>query len=100
MTGDESEHETKRRAEAWSLLAQGLEPVEPPPSLRKRLLESLNGPEHFAPFVSAIARDFGVTQDAVRAALARIPDPDAWQPAILPARRSLRPTSCSSKPAR
>ena len=58
--------------------------MTPPPALRRRLLEALNGPERFAPFVPAIARDFGVTQEAVRAALERIPDPDAWQPAILP----------------
>jgi hypothetical protein len=84
MTGDGSEHDAKRRAAAWSLLASGLEPLAPPAELRERLLQSLRGPERFTPFAPDIARGFGLTADAVRAALQRIVEPDVWQPAILP----------------
>ncbi len=84
MTDDPRDREREPGAEPWSLLARALEPVPPPPELKARLLAAIEGPERWAPFIKEIAGLFGVTPAAMRAALARIPDPTAWQPAILP----------------
>lgn len=74
----------ERDAAPWSLLARALDPEQPPAEHRARLLAALQGPERWAPFTKEIASIFTVAPDAVRAALARIADPTAWQPAILP----------------
>jgi len=50
---------------AWSLLADTLEPVEPPSELRARLLAGLQGRERFTPFAAEVSRAFGVEHGLV-----------------------------------
>jgi hypothetical protein len=64
-------------------LASTLVPVAPSPELRRRILESLDGPTRFRPFWPQLAKLLGQPMAAVRAALARIDDPGAWS-SLLP----------------
>jgi quercetin dioxygenase-like cupin family protein len=67
----------------WALLANALDPIEPPKALRDRLLSELRGPERFTCFTHEVARRFELSMDAARAALRDITNPDAWQPGFL-----------------
>ncbi len=51
----------------------------PPPSLRGRLLRALQA-DPWGPFVRPLARMVDVAEAAAEALLARIDDPDAWEP--------------------
>ena len=88
MTGSERNTDADRETDAqdalWSLLAASLPPQAPPPELRSNLIAALRGKERWAPFASEIARVFGLPLEVARAALARITDPSAWQPAFWP----------------
>lgn len=83
MTDDGRARDGEAEA-ALSVLADALPPVPPPPPLRDRLLAALRGPARYAPFIAEIARGFDLTADAVRDAFARMNEPDAWQPALVP----------------
>lgn len=62
------------------LLAIGLEPVEPPPRLRTRLLDQLGGRERLSPFAGRLAELFDLTVDAAREVLTRFDVADRWTP--------------------
>jgi quercetin dioxygenase-like cupin family protein len=70
-------------AEAWSALAQGLEPEAPNGAVRARLLEQLAGPERFALFADDLSQAFRVTREAALQALRRVSDASAWRPGLL-----------------
>jgi quercetin dioxygenase-like cupin family protein len=78
----DSQHDPDDEA-TWALLAGTLDPIEPPRALRDRLLVDLRGPERYTRFTPDVARCFDLTQDAARAALRQIPNPDAWQPGLM-----------------
>jgi quercetin dioxygenase-like cupin family protein len=58
--------------------AARLHPVEPSPGLRARLLSSLDSPARFAPFCAELGRLFDLSEQAIRAVLARVDDAAAW----------------------
>jgi quercetin dioxygenase-like cupin family protein len=70
-------------AEAWSVLARGLEPEAPNEAMRARLLAQLAGPERFALFAEDLSRAFRVTREDALQALRRVPDASAWRPGLL-----------------
>ena len=63
-------------------VADALPPVEPDPEVRARLLRSLGGVERFAPFVARLSGLLDLATGTVRALLARIDDPAAWEPGL------------------
>ncbi len=71
-------------AETLGALAVALPAVDPPPSLRARLLARASGPDRFAPFTDRLARMIDVAADAARELLASIDRPDVWQPSPAP----------------
>jgi quercetin dioxygenase-like cupin family protein len=64
--------------EVASLLALAVEPIEPPPALRARLLAELGGRERFAPFVDRVAALFDLAAERVRVILERFDRDDGW----------------------
>jgi hypothetical protein len=70
--------------EALTSVAESLPPVAPSEQGRARLLRSLSSVDRFQPFVDEIARRFDLTVASVRALLAGVDDPAAWQPGPLP----------------
>ncbi len=76
--------EADAMAEALTALAVALPAVDPPPSLRSRLLARASGPDRFAPFTDRLARMIDVAAEAARALLASIDRPDVWQPSPAP----------------
>jgi hypothetical protein len=78
------QREVAHLTEALAHTARGLTPLSPSPSARSRLLESLGGPDRFRPFFAELTRRFDLTVEVVRALLARIDDPAAWQPSPWP----------------
>jgi hypothetical protein len=81
---DDDLHPEGEQAEAFSLLASALPERTPSVAQRDKLLAALHGPERFAPFVDELVQSFGVSHDALRDALARIPDSSAWRPGFWP----------------
>jgi hypothetical protein len=71
-------------AETWSALALSLEPVEPAAELRANLISRLTGSERFTPFAGDVARVFGVTHAAARAALLHVDDAEVWRAGLWP----------------
>jgi len=69
---------------AVALLATTLPPVAPPRAIRERLMAALRGPERYAPHVPEVAQRFGIGEDQLRAAFARIDRSDAWMAGLLP----------------
>jgi hypothetical protein len=75
----ELQREVDRISEALAQASASLPPQAPSPGGRARLLESLAGPDRFRPFFAELARRFDLTVDAIRALVARIDDPAAWE---------------------
>ena len=77
-----------QRAEIDEILARAAElslpPAEPTAAARARLLQALEGPDRFQPFLAELARRFDMAADAMRAVLARIDDALAWEEGPLP----------------
>lgn len=61
----------------------------PDPQIRRRLLETLAGPERYTLFADDVARAFEVDVESARGALRRISDESAWRPAGFPGSRVL-----------
>lgn len=59
-----------------------IEPVMPSPSVRARLMQTLDSVERFAPFFPALAALFELPIDDVRRHLSRIDGPD-WETSLL-----------------
>src|SRR5690606_23856782 len=76
--------EVRRMIEAFDAMALSLDPVAPKPATKERLFAALAGPDRFLPFLDDLARYFDLAADKVRALLARIDDPDAWEPGPMP----------------
>ena len=79
MKADGLDPELAELSEALAHATSALPPLAPPPALRARLLETLDGPERFRPFFAELARRFDLTVEAVRGLLARIDDPASWE---------------------
>jgi putative transcriptional regulator len=71
--------ELHRVNETLAELMFGLDPVEPSPEVRARVLASCER-GRFAGFAATFARIFDVTVDRARELLDRIDDPAAWEP--------------------
>lgn len=78
------QEEVARITEALLGVAEGVPPIEPPDRVRARLLRAVGGVDRFQPFLAEIGRRFDMAVDSVRALLARIDDPAAWEPGPLP----------------
>lgn len=74
---------------SWTLLADTLDPIAPPPVARDAFVAEIRGRRRFAPFVGEISTIFDVDRDATLAALARVDDAAAWRPGLLPGSRYL-----------
>ena len=72
------------RPDAWELLALALDPVEPPPEARSRLMAEVSGRLRYAPFALDLGRHFELAEPDVDALLARVSDAGAWTPGIDP----------------
>jgi hypothetical protein len=70
--------------EALARAAEPLAALAPTAGGRARLLEALAGPERFRSFFAALVRHFDLTVETIRALLARIDDPSAWQASAAP----------------
>jgi hypothetical protein len=66
-------------ADVLERLVSALPPVTPSPGARKRLLDTLAGPERFRAFFGQLALHFDLGVAVVRELLARIDDPAAWE---------------------
>jgi len=73
--------------ETWTALALSLEPIAPEVDVRANLVARLAGSERFAPFAADVARVFGVTREAARAALLSIDDAGVWRDGMWPGAR-------------
>jgi anti-sigma factor RsiW len=73
------QREVAHLTEALARSASALPPVAPSPAVRRRLLDSLHGPDRFCAFFGPLARYFDLGVEAVRNLLARIDDPTAWE---------------------
>jgi anti-sigma factor ChrR (cupin superfamily) len=62
--------------------AEALPPVAPDPSVRARLLRTLDSADRFAPFVARLTGLLDLTADAVRKLLTHIDDAAAWEPGL------------------
>jgi anti-sigma factor ChrR (cupin superfamily) len=80
----ELQHEVDRITEALADTASALPPLAPSAAARARLVASLAGPDRFRLFFAELARRFDLTVEAVRALLARIDDPAAWEASPVP----------------
>jgi hypothetical protein len=80
----ELQREIDLLTEALVGAAEALPPVAPSPGARARLLADLAGPDRFRPFFAELARRFDLGVEAVRALLARIDDPAAWEATEIP----------------
>jgi anti-sigma factor RsiW len=76
--------EVDRMTEALACAAEPLAPLAPTAEGRARLMEALAGPGRFRPFFAALARHFDLTVETIRALLARIDDPSAWEASAAP----------------
>jgi anti-sigma factor ChrR (cupin superfamily) len=74
--------ELERMREAVTGAALALDPMEPSPGARQRLMKALDGPDRFGTFFEALARLFDLPAEAMRAVLARIDDAGAWVDAL------------------
>jgi anti-sigma factor ChrR (cupin superfamily) len=70
-------------------LALSLEPLEPRAELRANLITRLFGSERLAPFATDLARVFGLTYAAARAALLHVDDANVWRDGLWPGSRVL-----------
>jgi quercetin dioxygenase-like cupin family protein len=66
--------------EIASLLALAVEPINPAPSLRERLLGELGGPLRLAPFVDRVAALFDLASDRVRSIFELFDTQAGWTP--------------------
>ena len=80
----ELQRELTRLTEALVGVAEALPPVAPPPTGRAHLLAALNGPDRFRPFFAELSRRFDLAVDTIRALVARIDDPAAWEATEVP----------------
>jgi quercetin dioxygenase-like cupin family protein len=64
--------------EAASLLALTVEPVQPKPDQRARLLAELDGAQRFAPFIDRVAALFDLGADTISSILDRFGSSDGW----------------------
>src|SRR5262249_10628947 len=69
---------------ALSGLTLGLRPRRPSPSVKSRLMASIDGADRFAPFIQGLMRFFALSVQAVKAVLARPTDPSQWEAAPFP----------------
>ena len=76
--------------EHWTLMADVLDPAVPPAAARARFVAQIRGPQRLGPFAGEIATTFGVDRDATLAALARVDEPSAWRPGLLPGARIMK----------
>lgn len=67
-------------ASVVELIALSLEPVEPPPELRERILVAAAGESRFASFVDLVASLIDQSRELVRKLLDSIDDAAAWEP--------------------
>jgi putative transcriptional regulator len=67
---------------ALARTAESLPPVAPDPSVRARLLRTLDSADRFAPFLARLTGLLDLTADAVRKLLTRIDDAAAWEPGL------------------
>src|SRR5258706_12899010 len=70
--------------ETWALLAEALEPVAPPPSVRARLLAAIDGPLRYRPFAKDLSRLFDLSLEDTHALLERLDRRNAWTPGVPP----------------
>jgi quercetin dioxygenase-like cupin family protein len=71
--------------ESLGLFAAGLDPISPPPAVKKRLMESVSaGAERFAPFFDTMAKVFQLGRDAMRGVVERAQDLAQWEPGPFP----------------
>jgi hypothetical protein len=73
------QRQVARLSETLAHTAGALRPLTPSSAARRRLLDTLAGPERFRPFFAELARRFDLTVEAVRGLLARVDDPAAWE---------------------
>jgi putative transcriptional regulator len=78
--GDDLPAAVATTQEALAALSLALRPVQPPPSLRERLLAAARGPSRFAPFIDRLARLIDVAADRARDLLASLERPETWLP--------------------
>lgn len=72
---------------SWTLLAETLDPIAPPPVARDAFVAEIRGRRRYAPFAGEISTTFGIDRDATLTALARVDDAAAWRPGLLPGSR-------------
>jgi hypothetical protein len=75
----ELQREADELSETLASVTSALSPLRPSTAARARLVASLAGADRFATFFAELARRFDLTVEAVRALLARIDDPAAWE---------------------
>ncbi len=76
--------EVKALEEGVSALALALPPATLRSSSRARLLDAVGGPNRFLPFFDDLSRHLDLGEDDLRAVLARVDEPKAWQSAPFP----------------
>lgn len=76
----DAQRELRMIEDALGELAMVLEPVQPSPEVRERVLASIAGTSRFEDFAAAVARLFDVTLARARELLALIDEPSSWVP--------------------
>lgn len=71
--------EVQRAEESFMAMALDLEPVEPPPALRDRLLAEVTGVYRFEPFIDRLAGLLHVAADTARGFLGALADLNPWE---------------------
>jgi hypothetical protein len=78
----ELQSELEQLTVALAQVAGSLGTVEPSPSTRARLMDTVGGTDRFAPFLAPLGRILDMSADALRAVLARIDDAASWMPGL------------------